>query len=178
MICQECGERPSTLHFTKVVNGEKNEIHLCQKCAQEKHESLLSTGGDMFSVNNLIAGLLNMSAFPQQNPSASHQNIQCENCSMTYEQFVNIGKFGCHHCYETFSDKLQPILKRLHSGNLTHKGKVPARQGGTIHLKRKVSSLRQTLQELVSNEEFEKAAELRDEIRSLESTIFHERGDS
>ena len=23
MICQECNQRPATLHFTKIINGEK-----------------------------------------------------------------------------------------------------------------------------------------------------------
>ncbi|MEI5909162.1 UvrB/UvrC motif-containing protein [Bacillus spongiae] len=178
MICQECGEKPATLHFTKVINGEKNEIHLCQKCAQEKQESLFFNEGDMFSVNNLVSGLLNMTTFPKHNQSVDPRTVQCENCHMTYEQFVKVGKFGCHHCYQTFSEKLVPILKRLHSGNLTHNGKVPKRQGGAIHLKKKVNQLRQTLQEHIANEEFEKAAELRDEIRSLEKTQIQKRGDA
>lgn len=36
MICQECNERPASVHFTKVVNGEKTVIQLCEHCAQEK----------------------------------------------------------------------------------------------------------------------------------------------
>ena len=43
MVCQECNQRPATLHFTKIVNGEKEEFHLCEKCAQEK--------GDMYFIN-------------------------------------------------------------------------------------------------------------------------------
>ena len=35
MICQECQERPATLHYSKVINGEKTDIHLCEKCADE-----------------------------------------------------------------------------------------------------------------------------------------------
>ena len=36
MVCQECNQRPATLHFTKIVNGEKEEFHLCEKCATRK----------------------------------------------------------------------------------------------------------------------------------------------
>ena len=39
-------------------------------------------------------------------------------CSMTFPQFIKIGRFGCAHCYETFKEQLNPILKRLHSGNI------------------------------------------------------------
>lgn len=36
MLCQECNKRPATLHFTKIVNGEKTEFHICETCAKEK----------------------------------------------------------------------------------------------------------------------------------------------
>ena len=38
MICQECNKRPATLHFTKIINGEKEQFQLCEQCAQEKGE--------------------------------------------------------------------------------------------------------------------------------------------
>ncbi len=66
----------------------------------------------------------------------------------------------------TFKSKLTPIIKRLHSGNTHHGGKIPARIGGAIHLKKQVSQLKEEMQALVEAEEFEKAAEVRDQIRS------------
>ena len=45
MICQECNQRPAALHFTKIINGEKTEVHLCEKCAQEKGEMFMFNGG-------------------------------------------------------------------------------------------------------------------------------------
>ncbi len=59
MICQECKERPATLHFTRVVNGEKTTIQLCERCAQEKGELFMNEGSGAFSFNDLLAGLLN-----------------------------------------------------------------------------------------------------------------------
>lgn len=41
MLCQECNKRPATLHFTKIVNGEKTEFHICESCAREKGEMIL-----------------------------------------------------------------------------------------------------------------------------------------
>ena len=40
MLCQECGKKPATLHFTKIVNGEKTEFHICESCASEKGERI------------------------------------------------------------------------------------------------------------------------------------------
>lgn len=174
MICQECNQKPATLHFTKIINGEKTEVHLCEKCAQEKGEMFMLNGGSGFSFNNLLAGILNMEpAFQPSNQDAFQQEevLQCENCSMTYPQFVKAGRFGCSHCYDTFKDQLKPVLRRLHGGNWEHHGKIPKRAGGGIHLRKEMEELKELLKEKIAHEEFEEAAEIRDEIRSLEKRI-------
>lgn len=173
MICQECKERPASLHFTKVVNGEKTVIQLCERCAREKGELYLLQGGAGFSINDMLAGLLNVDPPYQQAAPESIPGgvIQCEVCKMTYPQFAKIGRFGCANCYRAFHHQLAPIIKRLHSGNITHGGKVPARIGGSLHLKKQIGILRENLNILVQNEEFEKAAEVRDQIRSLEKKL-------
>ncbi|MEK5520984.1 MULTISPECIES: UvrB/UvrC motif-containing protein [Heyndrickxia] len=130
-----------------------------------------------FSINNILAGLLNFDPVFQQ---AKHETIQkneilqCPNCKMTFKQFVNIGRFGCAHCYDAFSNRLEPIIKRLHAGNLEHHGKLPKRIGGTVHIKRQIQQLKLDLQQAIKSEEFEKAAEIRDRVRSLESSLLNE----
>ncbi|WP_174734485.1 UvrB/UvrC motif-containing protein [Mesobacillus harenae] len=174
MICQECNERPAALHFTNYTNGEKTEMHLCERCAQEKGELFMMNQGDGFSINNLLAGLLNIEpAFPKTKQSTFHQEevIQCHECSMTFPQFVKIGRFGCANCYETFKEHLSPIIRRLHSGNAKHNGKIPKRIGGNLHLRKKIEELKLNLKDLISQEEFEQAAEMRDQIRSLEKEL-------
>lgn len=174
MICQECNQRPATLHFTKIVNGEKTEVHLCEKCAQEKGEMFMFNGGSGFTFNNLLAGLLNIEpSFQQQSKSAFQQEeiIQCESCGMTFPQFVNVGRFGCSHCYDSFKEQLKPVLRRLHSGNWVHNGKIPKRIGGAMHLRKRIEELKSELRDAISNEEFEKAAGIRDELRSLEKGL-------
>jgi protein arginine kinase activator len=176
MICQECNQRPASLHFTKIINGEKTEIDLCEKCAQEKGEMFMVHGAPGFTIHNLLAGLLNFnSSFQptQQDAFQQEEVLQCESCSMSFPQFVKLGRFGCAQCYQTFKGQLKPILRRLHSGNSTHNGKIPKRVGGNIHLRKNIEGLKLQLKELISEEEFEKAAEIRDEIRSLEKRLEH-----
>lgn len=174
MICQECNQRPATLHFTKIINGEKTEVHICEKCAAEKGEIFLFNGGSGFTFNNLLAGLLNMDAsFQQPSTNAFQQEaiLRCSKCSMKFEQFIKTGRFGCEHCYATFKEQLKPVLRRLHSGNWAHNGKIPKRIGGGISLRKEISELKDELKVLVSQEKFEKAAEVRDKIRSLETKL-------
>ncbi|MFE8698570.1 UvrB/UvrC motif-containing protein [Cytobacillus sp. FJAT-53684] len=174
MICQECNQRPATLHFTKIVNGEKAEYHLCEKCAQEKGDMFMFNGTSGFSINNLLTGLLNMDPTihkKEQDPFFQEEILQCDQCSMTFQQFIKVGRFGCANCYQAFEEQLKPILKRLQSGNLSHNGKIPARVGGSLHLKKNIEELKYKLKELISKEEFEQAAGVRDEIRLLESQL-------
>lgn len=180
MICQECKEKPAALHFTKIVNGEKTEVHLCEKCAHEKGEMFM-TDGSSFSINNLLAGLLNMEPVFQKNEQQSLSQspiIQCDHCKLTFQQFVNMGRFGCANCYKTFKSQLAPVLKRLHSGNDAHHGKVPKRIGGSIHTKKQIQQLKLQMQAFIMKEEFEHAAEVRDKIRSLEKSLQQEGEDT
>lgn len=174
MICQECNQRPATLHFTNISNGDKTEMHLCERCAQEQGEMFMMNQGSGFSINNLLAGLLNMEpSFQTKKQEALHQEhvLKCNHCSMTFPQFVKVGRFGCANCYETFKGQLPPIIRRLHSGNSTHMGKIPRRIGGNIQIQRNIANLKQVLSEHISKEEFEKAVEVRDQIRSLEKQL-------
>mgnify|MGYP001214517644 CR=1 FL=1 len=164
MICEECGAKPATLHFTKIVNGEKTEFHLCESCAREKGE-IIPGAGNSFSIHNLLSGLLEFE--PTTGAGRKPKPLRCEQCGLTYAQFSKIGRFGCSACYEYFADRLDPLFRRVH-GHTVHVGKIPKRTGSRMKYKRELKRLKQELQRAVEAEEFEEAARLRDQIRELE----------
>ncbi|WP_424769123.1 UvrB/UvrC motif-containing protein [Paenibacillus sp. sgz302251] len=167
MHCQECGKKPATLHFTKIINGEKTEFHICESCAREKGEGIPGTPNS-FSIHSLLSGLLDFEHLGGAGINGMKQQaLRCEDCGLTYAQFSKIGRFGCSHCYEAFAEKLDPLLKRVHSGTI-HSGKIPKRTGSQIRCKQEIEQLRRNLQAKIEHEEFESAAELRDRIRELE----------
>lgn len=173
-MCSECKERPATIHFSKNINGETTEFHLCEHCAKENSDINLFNGSSAFSINNLLAGLLNIEPSFQHIKEDSYkkqQHLKCEACNMTFSQFRKLGRLGCPHCYETFKEQLQPFFKRLHGGNIEHKGKIPERIGGHFLIKKEIDLLRNNLRELIDNEEFEQAAVIRDEIRQKEKLL-------
>src|SRR5690606_34299164 len=110
----------------------------------------------------LLSGLLHFEQPMKTGQETVHSNndLICNKCEMTYEQFTRVGRFGCAHCYKSFESKLDPILRRVHGGNHSHTGKLPERIGGSIQLKRKIDNYKKQLKTFVENEEFEKAAEL------------------
>lgn len=170
MECEECHERSATLHLTKVINGNKTEIHVCERCAKEK--GYISFDEHAYSIHDLLAGLFNFdTSFSKDHKDSQEIDhaVACPKCGMTYQQFTQLGKFGCASCYQTFADNLNPIFRRVHSGNTIHDGKIPKRRGTNLKQKRLIQDYKGTLQQLIQAEAFEEAAKIRDKIKELES---------
>lgn len=171
MLCQICNERPATVHITKVLNGTKVELHMCEECAREKEGIDLTAGipqfETSFSLPNILSGMMDfVNAGVVQHTGQSQ--LRCKGCGMDYESFKKTGMLGCSQCYENFESRLEPLIKRIH-GNAKHTGKVPKRTGGLVRVKRDIERLKYELNKAIENEEYEKAAELRDRIKALEN---------
>jgi len=175
VLCERCGQRPAVVHITEVINNKKREMHLCQVCAQEVRAEgfTFSSPGFTFSpqlnLHNFLSGLLDFSVGTGL-PGTVEFSDRCEYCGFSEENFVKNGLLGCSRCYDSFSNRLQPLLRRIH-GTDTHTGKVPKRTGGRARLDMEIRELKNKLREAVAKEEFEKAAELRDKIRDLEKKL-------
>lgn len=92
---------------------------------------------------------------------------KCPICGHTWNDFASTGKFGCGECYRTFPQGAESILKQVNSGS-RHVGKVPSKSGAEIKAKRRLEELKRQLKDAVSREEYEKAAKLHSEIKSIE----------
>lgn len=161
MYCENCGKNTATTFIKKVVNGISNEKNLCAECAAEY-------GYKPFS-NNGLSGFLSSMFGNEIYDEYTLSNVKkCENCGISFADISKSGKVGCHKCYETFSSELMPFLKRVH-GNVKHIGKIPNLSPLAVPTdKDKIAALRQELNTLIKNEEFEKAATIRDQIKALE----------
>ena len=60
------------------------------------------------------------------------------------------------------------MLRRIHGSNV-HIGKSPRMSQGVFEKRREVETLKAELGRLIEDEDFEKAAEIRDRIREIES---------
>jgi protein arginine kinase activator len=162
----------------KVINGQKQQIHLCQVCAAEDPE-LAGLSGSLgqnvvMGLSNLISGMLGQGMQQGMQHGAAPVippvgNIPaCDKCGMTLREFQAKGKMGCDRCYDFFGKSLEPLLKRVH-GSIVHKGRVPGRVAARIQEQREIERLREALDGAIREEAYEKAAVLRDEIRTLEA---------
>ena len=169
MLCDNCKKNEATVHIKKLINGAKQEYSLCQDCANELNEmsfvDISSIGlSNAFTVQDLLSGIID---YVNQSSKGSVVNIPtCKNCGMSYTEFKKTGLMGCSECYESFKTSLIPIIKRV-QGNIEHVGKIPKKSGEEIMGKRKLLKLREDLNKAITLEEYERAAEIRDEIRGI-----------
>ena len=163
MLCQSCGESNASIHLTKIVNGKVEEKHLCNICATEGINSNFELP---FPFHKLFTGLMESI---EEDPKET-KDILCLECGLTYSEFLETGKFGCSDCFYVFEEDVDSLLKGIH-GHSRHIGKVPLRlRGEGIHRK-EIESLRAQLEKFIAEEEFEKAALLRDEIKQINEKL-------
>ncbi|NLK67888.1 MAG: DNA helicase UvrBC [Clostridiaceae bacterium] len=162
MLCQICHKREATVHFTRIVNQQKVEMHVCERCAAENSEIKIN-------IHNLLSGIMGIGTATGVGQK-THSTIKCEFCGMTINEFNKTGLLGCTKCYEVFGDSITTMLKRIH-GNVKHHGKMPKNISSTIKDAYNLRSLKEELQRSINKEEYEKAAEIRDKIKLLEKSM-------
>lgn len=172
MLCQSCNKNQATVHYTKIINGEVSELHLCEECAKNSNEFEFDA---TFSFHKLLTGLID--SVQNEPMKRETKDIVCSFCGTNYAKFKQTGKFGCPECYDSFKTKLSPLFRGIH-GQDEHIGKIPKRGNQSIVKKREITKLRENLEELVSKEAFEEAAIVRDKINELERELEEKRGDS
>jgi len=165
MLCQICGKNPATVHFTEIHDNKMSEIHVCERCAEEKGMQASATQ-HKFEIADLLAGMVDAMT---QTEEERVGHVQCPRCGLLYSSFKETGRLGCAECYTAFQFQLRPLLRRIH-GDTRHRGKHPTRGAGEgATLTRQIQRLHDDLQRAVEREDFESAAQLRDEIRRLEA---------
>jgi protein arginine kinase activator len=156
MKCHHC-DNQATVHLTQIINGQMHKMDLCEGCAQEKGV----TNPDNLSIGNLL----------EDTPTkydASTASMTCESCGTTHQDFKKGGRLGCEACYHVFRPVLEPLLDGMHAG-IKHFGKVPTR---SVHKKSTQDNeeiLQKELKKAGEEENYEKAAELRDRLKKLRS---------
>jgi protein arginine kinase activator len=158
-MCENCKKHQATIHLTEIINNTKKEIHLCEHCAEKQ-----GVVKQQMSIADFLAGLASGSG-----PAAKHKlpDVRCPGCGMSLAEFQSGGRFGCADDYTVFRDRLMPLIEKIHDST-QHVGKVPARAGSNVQREKELRQLQAELKRAVDREEYEKAAELRDQIRKLE----------
>jgi protein arginine kinase activator len=120
-----------------------------------------------FSLADLLLGL---GASQEIEQSAGGVELKCPRCGFTQADFKKAGRLGCPDCYKTFADGLETLLKSMHKGT-RHVGKVPESLRHTRDLSDRLMALQKKLNKAIEDENFEQAALLRDEIKTMSAQL-------
>ncbi len=166
MKCDKCKKREATTHLTRIVNGYKEEYHLCSECAANSSKYSEIKNGINLGIGSFLPGIF--SGKQQGSFEGDIDTDICPTCNMPYSEFLKKGKLGCGDCYLTFKNRIKRPIKQIH-GTFEHIGKAPKRGGEVIMLDKKIANLEAEMYTAVQKQDFEAAARLRDEIKALKT---------
>ena len=162
MICQKCKLKNATSHFHSYINGVVSDVYLCSDCAEKFHNE----GFNDKNLYGILSSLFETGALGEVGTK------KCECCGTTLKNIAKAGRVGCGNCYKVFEKELESTLLRLH-GRTTHVGKKPNELCGDAVTPQKdnesrILELKENLKAAIEKEEYEAAAEIRDEIKRME----------
>lgn len=167
MTCSQCQEREAVMELTQVANGQVTKIHLCEQCAAERGlENAASLGKSPLASYIAAMGQGMNDTLPA---GAAELTFLCRSCGATLQDFRESGRLGCPDCYRTLGEPLRELLRRLH-GATRHTGERYAVPGAETREPSTRSSLelREQLKRAIESEDFELAAQLRDQLKVVE----------
>jgi protein arginine kinase activator len=158
-----CKEKEATVHLTQIVGEKMQKVDLCEDCAGKK--GVNDPAG--FSLADLLLGL---GASQEMEQAAGGLELRCPNCGFTQADFKKAGRLGCPDCYTAFAEGLEGLLKTMHKGT-RHVGKMPEAHAQSRDIAEKLELLQKKLDKAISDENFEQAALMRDEIKAMREKL-------
>jgi len=157
MKCEKCGKE-ANIYYRSNVNGRVTTMNLCDECARKLNDETGFMNMDhMFDgfdsmLGNMFGGISNMFAPMFRNPWTD---------------------FGFNMPMPRYRIMLEPVTENEHkpAEQTEEKAQTQAQTQQVdpeMQKRRELNALREQMNEAVKNEEFEKAAELRDKIKAIQ----------
>ena len=148
MKCQNCGKNEVNFHYSSNINGCVTETHLCSQCAAESGYDI----EQMFEIGSVFEGILpmrsNVSGFiPMAIPMLGANSL------FPFTKIPRRGMIGQGEPCTCGCGQKEFINSNVEVDEIMSKRR----------------QLNAEMREAVAKEEFEKAAQLRDKIKALES---------
>ncbi len=139
MMCEHCGKKEANFYMKSNLNGKVSQVHLCARCAKELgYDKTMN-----FSLNGWMNDI--------------------------FDTFSEASLFSPHR--SLLEGWAVPDLGAM-TGEEEKRGKdavlLDAAEEEELSRRRRLNALREELQNAVAAENFERAIELRDEIRAFE----------
>ena len=168
MLCNICNKEEACIHIEKHDSGEKGTYRICQTCAD-----LQGFTPQNLQDNKVIEKLFR---HLEQAIKASpvNKNESCPTCKTTLRNYQQQGLLGCTDCYTTFHTNLSKDMQQLQP-SAKHLGKLPKQNlelnfqtsqetDANNNSEESLEELEKSLHYCIQEEDYERAAEIRDQI--------------
>ncbi len=191
MKCENCGKNEANVKYTQIINGEKKQMFLCDECSEKMGIDSSIHLNMPINFSSFLSDFFDDVDALTPMPMLERE-LRCEKCGLSFDDFMNTGKFGCSNCYEEFEERIDPILKNIHGSN-RHIGRLGSVSEGkdvldnskksngelrnkdfldTKNMKDEkakfIEGLKADLKVAIKEERYEDAAKIRDEIKKEE----------
>ena len=181
MKCQNCGKNNANVSYTRIMNGDKTELHLCSDCAKEMNINVNFNFGldDMFSNFFDDFARIRSLAMPGFRGLRALENGLDNLMSDSF--FESDPFFRVNNVLGTAHDNLDDVLNEIQKKHKEKSGEDKKKMSDAKEEKaekkenkvedkkqNEIAQLKAKIQEYIQSEEYEKAAILRDKIKELE----------
>lgn len=164
--CGEC-KKPIAVNYTQIIGDKMTRVVMCADCPH---------------LERRLYGTIRKE--PSTEKTEKEGSLACGNCGTTLEEVRTGHELGCPNCYEVFADVL--IEDLIHSNKISrhltvnkktmpiHIGRGPG-EVTEISPTLRLIALNEALDETLIREDYEQAALLRDQIKTLKEKSKDER---
>lgn len=146
------------LRIVQYFGGKKREQFISEERARRLGIDIHRSGST--SVSYLVSDIFVRSL------AGKETELICRRCGTTHQEVVMTRRVGCEECYSVFGDTIETLLE-IRSSSYTHTGKVPPRLRRYRALFIERERLLSSLAVAVDEEDYEAAADLRDQLSKL-----------
>jgi protein arginine kinase activator len=158
-LCDLCGKGDGTMKVSQLdKDGKVTEMSICAECARQR---------GFTEVEKLKANNAEIITELKTRIDEGDSKLVCPSCGLSYAEFKRQGRLGCAECYVSFHDQLVPLVRRIHDA-VQHVGRTASGGRKQAQIKMNVQKLREALSGAIQDEDYEKAAALRDQLKRTE----------
>ena len=171
MKCEMCHKAEAETAIRKGVEGEAQELYVCQSCARkaarQETAPVPKTPAPEGESDGLppgpLMGMILDAAFEIVGRAISLSEPACPVCGILRDEYRKRSRLGCPACYTAFSKELETAVFELHRAT-QHVGKTPEKAKAAWQRQQ----LENALNDAVSGQRYEQAIALRDQLKKLD----------
>ena len=146
MRCEHCGRNEATFHYQTTVNGHTEEAHLCPECAEELGYSTGFGGGFGSMLGDTFGSVF----------------------SLLPSMFGGLGEFFDGPQLTSAARRTLQLIPAPDEPVYETESLLSEAEGTALRRERERNALNVQLQEAIEAENYERAAQLRDELKKLD----------